>query len=111
MLIRQNKIFLHLNDQHVLSEVIPLFKDNAHRCSRDGRWHGTELQPQWLLLGGHHLAFVKLHERYEESQCVSATATQSTSCYFLLMIVILLRLIIYMIHDTHPHVLKKENSS
>lgn len=51
-----------LNDQHVLSEVVPLFEYYSNRCRWGGRWHGGELQPQWLLLRGHHLAFVQLYE-------------------------------------------------
>ena len=62
---KKKKKFLDLNDQHVLSEVVALFEDDPHRCSRCGRRHGGELQPQRLLLGGHHLAFVQLgRERY-----------------------------------------------
>lgn len=52
-----------LNDQHVLSEVVPLFEDYSNRCGRGGRRHGTELQPQGLLFRGHHLAFVQLDKR------------------------------------------------
>lgn len=54
----------HLNDQHVLSEVVPFFEDYPNRCSRGGGRHGRELQPQRLLLRGHHLAFVQLDNRH-----------------------------------------------
>lgn len=59
---KKNQKLLNLNDQHVLSEVVPLFEDYSNWCRRGGRRHGTELQPQGLLLRGHHLAFVQLYE-------------------------------------------------
>lgn len=48
--IKVTKDLSDLNDQHVLSEVIPLFEDYSNRCGGGRRWHGRELQPQRLLL-------------------------------------------------------------
>lgn len=49
-----------LKDQHILSEVVPQFEDDAQGWGGGGGRHGLELQPQRLLLGRHHLAALKL---------------------------------------------------
>lgn len=61
--IKVTKDLSDLNDQHVLSEVIPLFEDYSNRCGGGRWWHGRELQPQRLLLWGHYFAFIELHHK------------------------------------------------
>lgn len=51
----------HLQDEHVLSQVIPVLEDDAHGVfGQRGGVGAFELQPQRLLLGRHHLALLNL---------------------------------------------------
>ena len=57
----------HLQDEHVLPEVIPVFEDDADGVLGQGGGVGPfELQPQRLLLRRHHFTLLdlKVHKRY-----------------------------------------------
>lgn len=57
-----NHCVTHLQDEHILSEVIPIFKYDAYGIFTErGGVCPFKLQPQWLLLRCHHFALLNLN--------------------------------------------------
>lgn len=70
----------HLQDEHVLSEVISVFEDDADGVfGQSGGVGPLKLQPQRLLLGCHHFALFDLnaHRQYLSSH-VNSTLKKVT---------------------------------
>lgn len=54
----------HLQNEHILSEVISVFKDDADGVFGQGGGVGPfKLKPQWLLFRCHHFTLLNLHAK------------------------------------------------
>lgn len=59
----------HLQDEHVLPEVVSVFENDADRVlGQSGGVGPFELKPQRLLLGRHHFTLLDLQNKKEEEQ-------------------------------------------
>ena len=77
----------HLQDEHVLSEVVSVLEDDPDGVTGQGGGVGPlELQPQRLLLGRHHFALLNLNTGHicsqdRENVCVERDSREELWSY------------------------------